>query len=48
MTEWFDIVPLFDVRQFERTFQLKKFMVEEMIAKVIEHNNFWARHHDFC
>ena len=41
-TDWFGQFLIFDDRQFERAFHLRKVMVEEMIWKLIQHDRLWA------
>ena len=48
LTDWYDIFPMFDDRQFERAFHLRKVVAEVIIGKLIQHDWFWAHTHDCC
>ena len=41
-------MPRFDDRQFERTFQLKRRMVEDLLNKLASHDPFWTECRHCC
>ena len=41
-------MPRFDDRQFERTFRLKRHMVEDILNKLASYNPFWTDSRGCC
>ena len=47
-SDWFSPTPRFDDKQFERTFRLKKVMVERIVSKLADFDRFWVSSIDCC
>ena len=47
-SDWFCLLPRFDDRQFERTFHLKRSMVEKMVSSLTDFDPFWLSSVDCC
>ena len=42
MADWMGPTPLFDGKQFERTFRLRRSMVESIVCHLANHDSFWT------
>jgi hypothetical protein len=40
--------PVFNDRQFERVFRIKRYMVDGLLGKLVNHNSFWTSTVDAC
>jgi hypothetical protein len=47
-SDWYSPSPRFDDRQFERTFHLKRIMVESIICNLAYYDPFWTSSIDCC
>ncbi len=47
-SDWYSPYPRFDDRQFERTFHIKRSMVESILSKLVETDSFWVQSIDCC
>lgn len=41
--DWMSPTPIFNDRQFERTFRIKRFMVDNIINHLVKHDSFWTQ-----
>ena len=46
MKDWMNTKPLFDNKQFERTFRMKKYMVDYLISNLAKTDPFWMQTRD--
>ena len=42
-TDWMCVRPIFDDRQFERTFRIKRSMVDDILGHLANHDSFWLQ-----
>ena len=47
-SDWFCPYPRFNDRQFERTFRLKRSMVENLVCSLADYDSFWLSSLDCC
>jgi hypothetical protein len=47
-SNWMNPCPRFDDKQFERTFRIKRSMVDDLISKLQIHVTFWLQTRDAC
>jgi hypothetical protein len=48
MQDWMGPTPTFDDKQFERTFRIKRNMVDGLLGKLVNHDPFWTTTIDSC
>jgi hypothetical protein len=48
MQDWMGPTPTFDDKQFERTFWIKRNMVDGLLSKLVNHDSFWTNSIDSC
>eukprot|EP00956_Cyclotella_meneghiniana_P023786 scaffold46922_cov39-Cyclotella_meneghiniana.AAC.2 len=42
-TDWMCLRPIFDDKQFERTFRIKRSMVDDILGHLVHHDAFWLQ-----
>jgi hypothetical protein len=46
--DYLDPRPIFNDSQFERVFRIKRYMVDGLLGKLVNHNSFWTSTADAC